>query len=263
MKIAVIMGAYNVEKTVARSIDSILKQSYEEWIFIICDDGSTDGTIHILNSYKEKYPEKFIILSNEKNRGLTYSLNHCLQYADTEFVARMDADDISLPGRFEAEVDFLSSNEEYAFVGCAVERFDEDGVWKKCGVIEKPDSKVFYNTTGFTHPTILIRRKALEAVNNYNDVWYTNRCEDYDLWMRLYAAGYKGYNLKEILFQYYEGKDSFPKRKYRYRFGEAVMRAKGYAALGLYPKGLIFVLKPLVAGLLPSTIVKKIHKKRL
>lgn len=263
MRISVIMGAFNVEKTIARAIDSILSQTCSDWVFIICDDGSSDHTWEIVSTYKTNYPEKIILIKNEQNKGLTYSLNKCLQYVETEYVARMDADDISLPNRLEEEIRFLDSHPEYAFVGCAVERFDENGAWMKCQVEERPQKDIFYNSSGFAHPTIMIRKSALEKVNNYREKWYTNRCEDYDLWMRLYSAGYKGYNINKQLFMYYEGKDSFPKKKYKYRICEAVMRAKGYSMLGMYPKGLFYVVKPLIAGLLPSKLAVKIHKKRM
>lgn len=260
-RVSVIMGAYNVEKTLRASIDSILNQTYNDWVFIICDDGSSDRTYEILLDYKKKYPDKFIILKNKRNRGLTYTLNHCLRYVRTEYVARMDADDISLPNRLFKQVLFLDNNSKYGLVGCATERFDENGVWKKCKTIKKPKPQTFYHSSGFVHPTILMRKSVLDLVNGYREAWFTNRCEDYDLWMRMYAKGIRGYNLSEILFQYYEGKDSFPKRKYKYRIGEAVMRAKGYAMLHLYPKGLIYVFKPLIIGLLPSSFVKNKHKK--
>ena len=260
-RVTVIMGAYNVEKTIARAIDSILSQSYTDWIFIICDDGSDDETFNLLKKYKSKYPDKFIILRNKHNRGLTYTLNHCLRYVRSEYVARMDADDISLPDRFERQVRFLDTHKTYGFVGCAIERFDENGVWKQCREVERPEAQVFYKSSGFVHPTVMMRKSALDLVNGYREAWFTNRCEDYDLWMRMYAKGIKGYNIPEVLFQYYEGKDSFPKRKYKYRLGEAVMRAVGYSNLKLYPKGAIYVFKPLIAGLIPVSIIKRLHAR--
>lgn len=261
MRVSVIMGAYNAEKTVARAIDSIIKQKYKDWVFIICDDGSKDRTLEILYDYKDRYPDKFIVLKNAENKGLTKTLNHCLKYVDTEYIARMDADDLSLPGRFEKEVFFLDNHPEYAFVGCAVERFDEGGVWNKTRITNvSPTKECFYKSSGFIHPTIMIRKSALDNVGGYREAWFTNRCEDYDLWMRLYAHGFVGYNLNEVLLQYYEGKDSFPKRKFRYRICEFVMRAKGYKALHMYPKGCIYVFKPLIAGLIPKRVIKLLHK---
>ena len=262
MKISVIMGAYNVENTVSNAIDSIINQTFDDWIFIICDDGSSDKTFKILYDYKTKYPEKFVILRNGVNRGLTFTLNRCLEHANSDYIARMDADDISLPERFMKQVEFLDKHPEYAFVGCAIERFDESGVWKKgCIINPTPSKECFYHSSGFVHPTIMIRSQALQDVDGYREAWFTNRCEDYDLWMRLYAKGYQGYNINEILFQYYEGKDSFPKRKYKYRIGEAVTRAKGYLSLSMYPKGFIYIFKPLVSGLLPNKVVISLHKR--
>lgn len=261
MKVSVIMGVYNDEKTVGRAIDSIIRQTFKDWIFIICDDGSTDGTSLVLEKYKNVFPDKFVILQNKKNRGLTYTLNHCLEYVNSEYVARMDADDISLPERLQIELEFLESHQDYSFVSCGVERFDETGVWSSSlDFDEDPSVNEFYYSSVFTHPTVMIRKSALDEVKGYHEVWYTTRCEDYDLWMRLYAKGFRGYRIKKILFQYYEGKNSFPKRKYKFRIGEAVTRAKGYKALKMYPKGAIYVLKPLIAGLIPRTVVKKLHR---
>ena len=75
-KISVIMAAYNCEKTVGKAIDSILAQTYDNWVMIICDDGSTDGTMSVLNRYAQEHPGKFVIIRNEQNSKLPYSLNH-------------------------------------------------------------------------------------------------------------------------------------------------------------------------------------------
>lgn len=259
-KVSVIMGTYNSEKTLSRAIDSILSQSFQDWIFIICDDGSTDNSLAILNQYKLDYPDKFLVLANKRNKGLAYSLNNCLKYADSEYIARMDADDISLPDRFLVQVGFLNEHPEVSFVGTAIDKFDETGVWTTTYFDNSIGKKQFLYSTGFVHPSVMIRKKALDDVNGYRDTWYTKRCEDYDLWMRLYESGFYGINLNSVLFQYYEGKDSFPKRKYRYRICEAITRAKGFALLDLYPLGLIFVLKPLIVGLLPNRLIRIFRK---
>lgn len=79
--VSIIMATYNCEKTLRRSIDSILNQTYTDWEFLICDDCSTDSTLDILREYQKKYGEKIIVLKNEKNSKLSFSLNHCLKYA--------------------------------------------------------------------------------------------------------------------------------------------------------------------------------------
>ena len=107
-KISVIMSVYNSEATLRESIDSILAQTYPDWEFIICNDASTDGTQAILEEYAEKDPERFILLKNEENKRLAFSLNRCLEKATGFYVARMDGDDISLPERFEKQVCFYA-----------------------------------------------------------------------------------------------------------------------------------------------------------
>ena len=119
-KISVIIACYNCAGTLRKAIDSILAQTYTDWIMICCDDGSTDQTLEILNEYKRAYPDKFLIIRNRGNRKLPYSLNHCLKYVKTELVARMDGDDWSLPERFEKQVAFLKQHPEYDLVGTGV-----------------------------------------------------------------------------------------------------------------------------------------------
>ena len=97
-KISVIMAVYNCASTLQKALDSLYCQSYKKIKIILCDDGSTDDTLSIAEQNASNH-NNVVLIKNETNRGLNYSLNHCLQYADTEFCARMDGDDISLPTR--------------------------------------------------------------------------------------------------------------------------------------------------------------------
>ena len=106
-KVSVIMAVHNCAATVDKAIQSIMDQTYTDWVMIICDDGSTDNTLQVVKEYEEKYPEKFKVIQNDGNKKLPYSLNHCLRYVETELVARMDGDDWSTPDRFEKQVAFL------------------------------------------------------------------------------------------------------------------------------------------------------------
>ena len=262
-KVTVIMGAYNVAGTVARSIDSIIEQTYQDWICLICDDGSNDKTYEILKSYEERYPDKIKAYKNDKNRGLTYTLNFLLEKVNTEYVARMDADDVSDSNRLQKQIDFLENNKEYAIVGSAINKFDEDGIYCTCKMVEKPEKKNFLWNSPFVHPSVVMRTSVMKHLAGYRDIKKTLRCEDYDLWFRLYAEGYRGYNLNEPLLNYYEGKDSFPKRKFVYRINEMRVRFEGYKNLGLLPRGIIYAIKPIFVGIIPNSIQKRIKKKVL
>ena len=113
-KISIIMGIYNCSETLPEAIDSIIAQTYENWELIMCDDASTDDTYKIAEEYKNKYSDKIILIRNEKNSRLAFSLNHCLKYASGKYVARMDADDVSVPKRFEKQINFLKEHPDFS-----------------------------------------------------------------------------------------------------------------------------------------------------
>lgn len=259
--IDIIMGIYNEEKTIRRAIDSILEQSIDNWRLLICDDGSRDNSFEIACSYEKKYPHKIVVYKNNQNMGLTYSLNKLIQTSSAEYIARMDADDVCLPNRLQEQMTFLDSNEQYAFVGSAINKFDEDGIFGTVKFPEKPIAKNFLWNNPYAHPTVMIRRKVINQIGGYRDIPATKRCEDYDLWMRLYEKGYKGYNIQTPLLNYYEGRNSYSKRKFEYRVNEAKTRFDGYIRNKLMPIGIIYVIKPFVVGIIPGNILRKIRRK--
>ena len=137
-KVSIIMGIYNCAATLPEAIDSILAQTFSDWQLVLCDDGSKDSTYTVAESYQEKFPNKIVLLQNERNMGLNHTLNRCLQIANGEYVARMDGDDISLPTRLEKEARFLDAHPEYAIVSTPMFFFDENGDWGRSYAIEKP-----------------------------------------------------------------------------------------------------------------------------
>ena len=123
-KISVLMGIYNCEATLPAAIDCILAQTVENWELILCDDGSADNTFSVAQGYVDKYPEKIILLKNEKNMGLNHTLNRCLETARGEYIARMDGDDLCSPDRFKKELAALEAHPEMALVSTAMTYFD-------------------------------------------------------------------------------------------------------------------------------------------
>ena len=122
-KVAVLMSVYNGEKYLREAINSILSQTFNDFEFLIINDGSTDGTADILKSYTDS---RIKIINNEKNIGLTKSLNKGLKIAKGEYIARQDADDISMPERLKEEVAFLEIHKDYAVVGTFVKILNEN-----------------------------------------------------------------------------------------------------------------------------------------
>lgn len=259
-RITILMSCFNCEETIDRAINSLFSQSYPNWILFLCDDGSSDNTKEKILQYSIKYPEKIKVFLNEKNEGLTYSLNKMIKDVKTEYIARMDSDDVSIYSRLEKQISFLDSNPEFSFCGSYIDKFDENGVYCTFKYIEKPQSKDFYWNSPYAHPTVMIKTKAILEVFGYRDIEKTVRCEDYDLWFRLYEKGYKGYNIQEPLLQYYEGRNSFNKRKFKYRINECKIRFEGFKRLNLYPLGIIYVVKPLIVGVIPGRILNKLKR---
>lgn len=258
------MGIYNCKNfdLLNKSIDSILNQTFDDFEFIICNDGSTNNTLEFLEE-QEKKDKRIKIVSYEKNQGLGCALNRCLQEAKGEYIARQDDDDISYPDRLKKELCFLEQNQEYAIVGTLADVFDDTGIWGEYKNPEKPTKNDFYWNSPFMHPTIMIRKEAYEVVEGYRISRETRRCEDIDLFMRMYAKSYKGYNLQEKLYAYRMVND--PNAKYRpmkYRVDEAMVKYKGYKAMGNLLGGIPYVIKPILVGLIPQKILYQIKKSR-
>ena len=259
-KISVIMACYNCGKTVRKSIDSILAQTYTDWVMICCDDGSTDDTWQILNEYKEKFPDKFVLIQNDGNKKLPYSLNHCLEYVETDFVARMDADDWCLPKRFEIEVNFLKEHPEYDLVSTGVTVFD--GEKKIASIIKfpEPTKETMLTQNAFSHATILTYKRVYDALGGYSLEPYAVRCEDFELWCRFLNAGFKGYNIPDELYVMVENKDAAKRRTFKSRLHSAKAQRLGYQSMGFKGGKLIKPYFGVLKSLVPYPIYEKIHK---
>lgn len=254
------MAVYNCQNTVAEAIESILDQTFQDFEFVICDDCSDDGTYQIVCNYAERYPDKIVVVRNEKNSKLAYSLNHCLRNVRGKYIARMDGDDASVPERFEKQYDFLQKNRQYDLVGTAMSFFDESGEWGKVEKNQLPSVKDKLGGVCFNHATIMIKKSAYDCVGNYTDIPRTLRCEDIDLWYKLFAAGLKGYNTKDVLYRVRVDEDAMKRRSFALRLNVFKTMSAGYKLMNFPWPYYIFLLKPLIAGLIPNRMMLIYHK---
>lgn len=261
-KITIVMGIYNCEKTLDEAIQSLLKQTCTKWKLIMCDDGSSDKTYDIAQSYAKKY-ENIEVLQNNTNRGLNYTLNRCLEKVDTEYYARMDGDDISYSERLEKELKFLEKHKEYDIVSTNMSYFDENGIWGKSNVKQIPEKLDFIYGTPFCHAPCMIRTKAIKSVSGYSEDYKLLRVEDYHLWYKMYLKGYKGYNLQETLYMMRDDRRAIARRKFKYRLNESYVKYLIYRNYRLPKKYCIFIVKPIIVGLLPKFLYKILHTRRL
>ena len=248
-KISVIMGIYNCAETLPEAIESIINQTYDNWELIMCDDASTDNTYEVASSYRDNYPEKIILIQNENNSKLAYSLNHCLEYASGEFVARMDGDDISKPERFEKELEYLLSHPEYDLVGCAMQRFNNDGLADIVYAVDSPNYYTLKNRIPFHHATILTYKRVYDELGGYTVKDETARCEDYDLWFKFYKAGFNGNSIKDALYLVREDENAIRRRTAKSRFKAFKVTVNGFKLLN-YPKS--WIIKPAVIMIIKS-----------
>ncbi len=194
--ITVIMPVYNCEKYILEAVESILQQTYTNFELILIDDCSTDATLQICKSFQD---DRIVIIEKERNSGYTNSLNYGLSIAKGKYIARMDGDDISLPMRFEKQVDFLEANEDVVVCGTQYNVINSLKTSKH--PIYHDDIKVkLLDGCYVAHPTVMIRKSFLDTNNlTYNPEM--EPAEDYDLWSRIVFLG-KIANLNEILLLY-------------------------------------------------------------
>lgn len=202
MKISVLMPCYNVEKFIRRSIDSVLSQSYSEFELIIVDDGSTDNTSKIINSYQDS---RIRLISLESNLGIVNALNLGLDACRGIYIARMDADDICLEDRLAQQSYYLDNNTEVVAVGSSVINFNEAGQEIELNY-PKDHLSILLNLILFErsmcHPSVMFRANVIEKGVKYKVEH--NLCEDYDLWFQLSRIG-KLANIERPLLKYFRG----------------------------------------------------------
>lgn len=221
IKISVIMSVYNAEEYLNESIRSILGQSFQDFEYIIIDDCSTDGSLNIIKSYK--HDSRIKLLENEVNIGLTKSLNKALNLAGAPYIARMDADDIALPYRFEKQFAFMEKHPRVGIVGSSYYEIDEDG--KREGEIILPveDSEIrraIFKFNPFNHGTVMIRKGALDYLGFYNEKLVN--AQDYELWFRILSK-HKGYNTPDKLVLRRNPKNSITVKRKRRQLGYTLM----------------------------------------
>ena len=174
--VSVIMGVYNQwnEAVLREAVNSILNQTYKDLEFIIWDDGSHPDAAKLVQNLAG-LDDRIIVAGTEQNRGLAYSLNECIRLARGKYIARMDADDISLPERIAKQVSFLENNPEYSWCGCNTSLFDENGVWGVRRMPEKPEEKDYLRFSPFVHPSVMFRAMVFDENEGYLEAEETDR----------------------------------------------------------------------------------------
>lgn len=261
-KVSVIMSIFNEERYLKESIESILNQTYGDFEFIICDDGSTDSSLDIVRSYMKK-DERIILLKNETNLGLAASLNRCLAISKGEYIARMDADDIALKDRFKKQVDFLDNNQRVAVICGGINFIDENNhIWGKKLVNTPITKKSIFLNNPIVHPTVMMRKEAIMSVGGYTVSPITRKGQDFDLWCKLIHKGYVIAGIDAIVLNYRESQDDYKNRGFKRRLLSIKLQRYWRRKFGFPIYYDFFVLKQIIAIFVPKRIMYFYREKK-
>ena len=225
-KVSVLMSVYNGERYLREAVESILGQTYTDFELIIVDDGSTDSTWQILTDYA-RLDSRIILTRKEKNFGLSHSLNMGLSLAQGEYVARQDADDVSLPERLATQVEFMERHPDYVLIGSGGISIDEEsrriGTFERLERYEQILEHILLDNQ-FTHTAVMFRHRVVKSLGIYAE--NLPLAQDYDLWLRI-ALRHPVMNLRHPLVKYREMRANDPmgpKRAMQIQFRNQIRR---------------------------------------
>lgn len=198
--VSVVMSVFNGERFLREAVESILGQTFRDFEFVIINDGSTDSTDSILDSYERTAPG--VRVYHQENRGLIESLNRGCGLARGKYIARMDADDIALKDRLMQQIEFMEKHAGVGVLGGAVEQVDATG--RRLPTVHFPlDHADIVSTLAyacpFSHPAVVIRKEVFVSVGGYRTAFVD--AEDYDLWLRM-AERCELANLEAVVLKY-------------------------------------------------------------
>jgi hypothetical protein len=200
-QVTFLMAVFNNAATVGAAVESVLAQEFTDFELLVIDDGCHDGTADVLARYNDS---RIRILQNDRNRGLSWSLNRGLHEARGELIARMDADDVCLPARAGVQVAYLREHPRVAVVGSFIRTFRADGDAGKVVCYpttpEQVEATLLFRNV-LAHPAVMVRHDTLQAAGLHYDEAY--RCaQDYGLWLACIAHGLPLANVGEVLLRY-------------------------------------------------------------
>ena len=195
--ITVLTSVYNGMPYLPDAVESVLRQSCQDWTFLLINDGSTDGSADYLNQLDDPR----IRVVHQANQGLAAALNNGIKLCDTEFLARLDADDVALPSRLEKQLAFLHANPQVGLVGTQIAPLGEKRVGRSVSLPldhQAIDDGLMHGRHTLSHTSIMCRTALLREVGGY---WTSGWSEDWDLYLKM-GEHAKLANLNEVLMHF-------------------------------------------------------------
>ena len=199
--ISVVVPAHNAQKYIGSAIESVLSQTFKKFELIVINDASTDNTLGIIKSFSKKDP-RVKIINNDTRLNIADSLNKGINIAQSNIIARMDSDDISLPNRLELQYKLINSSKNIAVVGSDIVIINSVG--NEIGLRKYPESSgelknCLFKYSPFAHPVVMFRKDVFEEVGGYNPKY--SPTEDLDLWFRL-GRKHQFKSIRQTLLKY-------------------------------------------------------------
>lgn len=219
-EVSVAMPVFNAAATVREAIESIRAQTLENWELVIVDDGSTDGTEDLLRDFAHE--DDRIRVLHRAHRGIVAAANEAILEARCDLVARMDADDVSLPERLAEQVAVARARPDVAVVGCLIECFPRDTMtdgmaryesWLNELVEAEDIAREIFVESPLVNPSVLMRREVVRSLGGYREGPFP---EDYDLWLRLHGSGHRMVKVPKVLYRWRDSSDRMTRRDPRY-----------------------------------------------
>lgn len=259
--VSIIIAVHNGASFIDDCLSAIVNQTYNNLEIIICDDASTDNSMALLEKWGGD-DSRVVLLHNETNLFAGATRNKCFNVAKGKYLCLQDIDDVSHLDRVEKLVNVLEA-EDVDFVSSAMECFDESyncitSVMKQKK--EYPTKRDFLWGISFNHPATMFTSRCIIDVGGYRVSTETKRCEDYDLFMRLYQKGYKGKNIKESLYYYRYDRETILRGATRASvLGEYRVRMINYRLFNFfYPVRVFFALKPFASYFISKIRIHKV-----
>lgn len=265
MSISVLMSVYKSEKAdyLDRALRSVwTDQTLKPDEIVLIEDGPLgDELRHIITDWKSLLGERLVLLRNTKNLGLTKSLNKGLKVIKSDFIARMDSDDISHPLRFERQIKYLKEHPEISVVGGSLQEFDAAHECLNIRHYPLTNEMVISSickASPLAHPTVMMRRTIFENGLSYNEKYRTS--QDIALWFDVLCHGYKIGNVEDITIYFRRDSDMYRRRSKNKAWNEFKIYMNGISRLyGFLSWRYIFPIARLIFRLLPVSIVKWIY----
>lgn len=265
MSISVLMSVYKSEKSsyLDRALKSVWNdQTLKPNEIILVEDGPLGEDLNeVVDRWKERLSDRLVLLCNETNLGLTKSLNKGLKYVRSEYIARMDSDDISDPLRFERQFNYLQEHPEIDVLGGALQEFNDGNPnlnVRHYPLTPEQCREYIVKASPLAHPTVMMRRRIFDEGITYNEQYRTS--QDIALWFELLSKGYSIANIPEVTILFRRDDAVFKRRNRSKAINEFKIYMSGIKRLyGVYTFAYLYPMFRLVFRLLPTFVVKWIY----